>query len=72
MANKFGPSRKDLMFRLAVSVAGLLLLIGAILYRGLPIGPAGWEAIGISTVFFGGTLAWTLWKLIKKDYSDGL
>ncbi|MEM8578440.1 MAG: hypothetical protein AAGF60_11345 [Pseudomonadota bacterium] len=70
MTNKFGPTRKDLMFRLAFSVAGLAFMIGALIYRGLPIGAAGWEAIGISTVFFGGTAAWTLWKLARKDYSD--
>ncbi|MEO0937826.1 MAG: hypothetical protein AAFY38_06705 [Pseudomonadota bacterium] len=70
MTNKFGPTRKDLMFRLIFSVAGLALMIGTLLYRGLPIGAAGWEAIGISTVFFGGTLVLTLLKLIRKDYPD--
>ena len=48
------------------------MLAGAIAYRGLPTGPGGWEAIGIAGVFFGGTLIWTLRKLIKKEYSDGL
>jgi len=70
--NKYGPTRGDLVFRLAFSVAGLALMIGGLIYRGLPIGAAGWEAIGIAAVFFGGTTAWTLWKLVKKDYSDGL
>ncbi|MEL7098026.1 MAG: hypothetical protein AAGM84_04285 [Pseudomonadota bacterium] len=72
MKNKYGPTRGDLMFRLTFSVLGLAAVIGALLYRGLPTGPGGWEAIGIATIFFGGTFAWTMWKLIKKDHPDGL
>ena len=41
----------------------------ALLYRGLPQGPGGWEAIGLGTLFFGGTFAWSFWKLIKGDHS---
>lgn len=63
MAQKYGPSRGDLMFRLWFSVAGLGFMVFAILYRGLPLGPAGVEAIGLALVFFGGTLLWTLRKL---------
>lgn len=70
--NKFGPTRSDLMFRLAFSVIGLALTAGALLYRGLPSGPGGWEAIGIATLFFGGTFLWTAIKLIRKDFPDGL
>ena len=72
MASKYGPTRKELLFRLWFSVAGLGLLIAAMLFRGLPQGPAAFETIGIASLFFGGTLIWTLRKLIKKDYSDGL
>lgn len=68
--SKFGPSRSDLRFRLAFSVAGLALLVGAIAYRGLPTSPGGWEAIGLATLFFGGTVVWTLRKLLRKDHSD--
>ena len=70
--NKFGPTRGDLKFRFGFSVAGLLLLSGAVAYRGWPQGPGGWEAIGIAALFFGGTLLWTLVKLVRKDHSDGL
>ena len=70
--NKFGPNKGDLLFRLGVAIAGLFLVAGAIAYRGLPTGPGGWEAIGFAILFFGGTLLWSLRKLIKKDYPDGL
>ncbi len=70
--NKFGPTRSDLMFRLAFSVIGLALTAGALLYRGLPSGHGGWETISIATLFFGGTFLWTAIKLIRKDFPDGL
>ena len=63
--NKFGPTRGDLMFRLLFSLGGLALVAGAVIVRGWPQGPGGWEAIGIATVFFGGTALWTLGKLRK-------
>lgn len=69
MSNKYGPTRSDLMFRFWFSAVGLALLIGALAFRGMPTGPAGWEAIGLATLFFGGTFAWTIWKLIRRDHS---
>lgn len=66
--SKYGPSRKELKFRLWASVVGLGLLLGAVLYRGMPTGPAMFEVIGIAGAFFGGTLIWTLMKL--KDDTD--
>ncbi|WP_299860998.1 hypothetical protein [uncultured Roseobacter sp.] len=68
--NRFGPTRKELTFRLCVSIAGLLLLGAALVYRGMPQGPAMFEIVGIAGVFFGGTLLWTLKKLIRKECSD--
>lgn len=65
--SKFGPSKSEIKFRLWASVGGLLLLAGAILYRGLPIGPAMFEVIGISGAFFGGTLIWSIVKLRRMD-----
>ncbi len=70
--SKFSPTKADLKFRLAFSVAGLIMMIGAILYRGMPVGPAMFEILGIASVFFGGTAVWTVRKLIRKEYSDGL
>ena len=69
MSNKYGPTRGELQFRLALSVAGLIVVAAALVYRGLPSGPGGWEAIGIGTAFFGGTSVWSLWKLIRRDHS---
>lgn len=68
--NRFAPTRTELTFRLCVSIAGLLLLGAALVYRGMPQGPAMFEIVGIAGAFFGGTLLWTLKKLIKKEYSD--
>ncbi|WP_187430548.1 hypothetical protein ROLI_036790 [Roseobacter fucihabitans] len=68
--SKYGPSKKELRFRLAFSVAGLLLLCAALAYRGMPQGVAMFETIGIAGAFFGGTLIWTLKKLVRKEYSD--
>jgi len=70
--NKYGPTRSELKLRLGISVAGLLLMAAGLLYRGWPTGPGGWEAVGIATLFFGGTFLWTLVKLIRKDHPDGL
>ncbi|MFK7744420.1 MAG: hypothetical protein AB8B47_05160 [Roseobacter sp.] len=72
MTNKFGPTRSELKFRLYVSIAGLAMLIGAIVFRGLPTGPAMFEVVAIAGAFFGGTLIWTLRKLTQKDRDDGL
>ena len=72
MTNKYGPSKGELKFRLIASVLGFGLLGFALAYRGIPTSAAGWEAIGIGTLFFGGTFLWTLRKLIKKDFPDAL
>ena len=69
--SRFDPSSAELKFRLWVSVAGLFLLIGAIAFRGLPTGPAMIEVVGIASVFFGGTLIWSLRKLRALDKDDG-
>lgn len=66
--NRFGPKKRDLQLRAAFGAIGLALTVGALAYRGLPKGPGGWEAIGISIIFFGATLIWCIRKLLKKDY----
>lgn len=70
--SKYGPTRSELKFRLWVSLAGLLLLVGALVFRGLPLSIAMVEVVGIAIAFFGGTFLWTLVKLRKKDGGDGL
>ncbi len=68
MSRKFGPSRGEHIFRLCAGLAGLALLAGILIFMGLPGGPAGFELFGIGGLFFGGTVAWSGWKLIKRDH----
>lgn len=65
MANKFGPTRGELWFRLVVGLAGLAFLTAAIVARGMPTGPALVEVLGFGGLFFGGTVLWSAWKLWK-------
>jgi hypothetical protein len=61
---KYGPTRGELWFRLAVSLAGLAFLGAAVAFRGIG-GMASAEIIGLSGAFFGGSAVWTarrLWK----------
>lgn len=66
MANKFGPTRGELWFRLLAGVAGFALLIVVVTARGMPSGPALVEVVGLGGVFFGGTVLWAGWKLWKS------
>lgn len=70
MARKFGPTRGELRFRLILSGLGLAAIAGALAYRGVPTSAGGWEAIGIATLFFGGTFLYTLRKLARRDHPD--
>jgi len=61
----YGPTRGELWFRLAVSLAGFALMLGAVFYRGLPQGPAIVEVVGVAGLFFGGSAVWSavrLWR----------
>ena len=68
--NKYGPSRKELWFRLTVSAGGLAFLGVALWVRGIPSGPALVEVVGIAGALFGGTFAWAGWKLLKRDHPE--
>ncbi|GIT88442.1 MULTISPECIES: hypothetical protein [Roseobacter] len=70
--SKFDPPRSELIFRLWVSIAGLAMLVGAVVYRGWPSGIAMFEVIAIAGAFFGGTLIWTIRKLRKQEDTDGV
>lgn len=72
MANKYGPTRGELWFRIWFSLVGVALMIGIVIVKGVPEGPAAIETFGIGTLFFGGSLVWNLRKLIRKDYPDAL
>jgi hypothetical protein len=65
----FGPSRKELWFRVFVGVGGIGLLGVALWVRGVPSGPALVEVIGFGGAFFAGTVglsAYRLWKTRAK------
>jgi len=65
---KYGPTRGELWFRLAVSVAGLAGLAAVVGLRGIPGGPALFEVVGAALLLFGGTLVWSARKLIRRDH----
>lgn len=66
MANKYGPGRGELWFRLCAGLGGLALMTAAVSSRGMPSGPALVEVVGFGGVFFGGTVLWAAWKLWKS------
>lgn len=68
MSRQFGPTRGELIFRAVISVFGLALVGFAVWYRGIPEGPALFEVIGVAGALFGGTLALSIWRLIKRDH----
>lgn len=68
--SKFGPSRSEIKFRMYVSLIGLALLVAALVFRGLPTGPAMIEVVGIAGAFFGGTLVWSIIKLRSLSKSE--
>ncbi|MEM6889548.1 MAG: hypothetical protein AAF636_15605 [Pseudomonadota bacterium] len=67
---KFGPTKGELQFRVGLSGSGLLALVAAVLYRGWPAGFAMIEVITIGALFFGGTLFFSLRKLLRGDYPE--
>ena len=65
-----GPKRGELLFRFCFSLAGLGLLIGAVLVRGIANSAALVEVIGIAGLFFGGSALWTGYKLFGPGRHD--
>jgi hypothetical protein len=63
---RYGPGRGELWFRLAFSLAGLVLLAVAVVVRGFPTGPAMVEVGGIAGLFLGGTVVWAARRLILR------
>ncbi|MDJ0826203.1 MAG: hypothetical protein QNJ16_11935 [Rhodobacter sp.] len=65
--NRFGPSRKELVFRLYFALLGLILVAVALVYRGAPSAAALFEVGVIAGGFFGGTAIWSAWRLLRRD-----
>ena len=70
MADKYGPTRGELWFRLLAGIVGFVLLIAAVTARGVPSGPALVEVVGLGGLFIGGTVLWSAWKLWKSRAND--
>jgi hypothetical protein len=70
MANRFGPSRWELWFRLVVSVAGPALVGVMVALHGIPTGPGLIEVLAIPLLLFGGTIVFSARKLIRRDHPD--
>lgn len=68
----FGPSKSELKFRMWFSLAGLVMLVGALVFRGLPMGPAMFEVVAIAGAFFGGSFFWTWRKLRRLKNGRGM
>jgi len=64
--SRFGPSRGELKLRLAISLGGLALLVGAYAFNGIS-GIASLEIAIIGTAFFGGSAIWSARRLWKKE-----
>ena len=69
MSRQFGPSRGELIFRAIVSVFGLAFVSFVVWKRGVPDGPALVEVVGVAVALFGGTLALSIWRLVKRDHT---
>ncbi len=61
---KYAPPRSEHWFRLAFSLVGLGMTLAAIGLRGIT-DFASFEAIIIGGVFFGGSLLWSGWQLLR-------
>lgn len=66
MNDRFGPTRGEIRLRLAISLAGLGLLIVAYAFNGIG-GIASLEIAIIGTAFFGGSALWCIVRLMRKD-----
>ena len=65
---KYGPSRGELKFWLILSLAGLCLMIGVLLKRGLPSGPAMFEVVALPSVFLGFLFIRSVKRLIRREH----
>lgn len=67
--SRFGPSRGELKLRLAISLGGLGLLIGAYAAGGIG-GIASLEIGIIGGAFFGGSAIWSARRLLQSKDPD--
>lgn len=65
---RHGPTRGELWFWLCVSVAGLGMMAAALAYRGLPVGPALVEVVGLAGLVFGYLGLRSIKRLIRREH----
>jgi xanthosine utilization system XapX-like protein len=65
---RFGPTRGELWFWLWLSIGGLLLVVFAVSFRGLPSGPALAEVVGLAGVVFGYLAIRSIKRLIRREH----
>ncbi len=65
--SKYGPTRRELLFRLCFGVFGFVFTLIALFWRGLPSAPAIFEVGVIAGGFFGGSAIWAAWKLTRGN-----
>jgi hypothetical protein len=63
---KYGPTRGELVFRLAFSLMGLGLLGLAMVVQGIPRGPAFAEIVLFIGLFFSGSAVWSVRRLLLR------
>lgn len=66
---KFGPTRGELWFWLAVSAIGLVVMAAAVVLRP-PSGPALVEVLGLPGLLFGWLGLRSVRRLIRRDHPD--
>jgi uncharacterized membrane protein len=66
MTRRFGPTRGELRFRLIVSLGGLAFMVGALVWHEGAMGHAMSEVFILATLFFGGSVAHSLWHLRRE------
>lgn len=64
MAQKYGPSRGELIFRLVFSSIGFVVLVVALVAQGLD--GLAWLEVGLfGGLFLGGSAVWSAWQLMR-------
>ena len=67
--SRFGLTRSEHKLRLAISLGGLALLIGAYAMNGIG-GIASLEIAIIGGAFFGGSAIWSARRLLQKETEE--
>ncbi len=71
MARKFGPTKRELQFWLAASLAGFALMGVALGLHGFPSGPGIVEVVLVPGAFLGWLLMRSVIRLRRGDYPPG-